>query len=537
VHDIAVVFGLFAAVAAFVPLADKLAVPYPIFLVIGGLLLSFVPGLPRIVLRPDLVFLLFLPPLLYWDAFRTSWRDFQANLRPIGTLAVGLVVFTTCGVAMVAHVAVHGLSWPLAFVLGAVVSSTDAVAASSIAKTLGLPTRVVSILEGESLMNDASSLVVYATALTAVTDGSFSLPGAVGRFVLVSAGGIAIGLSAGYLVGVLRGYMEDPLTESTVSLLTPFAAYLPADLLGASGVLAVVSCGLYLGRLSSEIASSRTRLQTESVWSLLSFLLNGLAFILVGLQLHGILVDLAPASYWSLIREMVSVSAAVIVVRMLWVFAAAWLPRLLPFLASEGGGASSWRETAIISWAGMRGVVALATALALPTIAAGRPFQQRELLIALTFAVILTTLVLQGLSLPLLIRRLGVVDDGTAVREETLARFQAARAALEHLDGLIEHDRLDSAVAAGLRKTYAKRVEHLAAHLDGTATQWHGVRPRNIRDAKRELIDVERRTIIDMRNNNDINDAVLRRIQRELDLDDVRLGGGLHEAEEGQAGA
>jgi CPA1 family monovalent cation:H+ antiporter len=510
-------------------------VPYPIFLVIGGLVLSFVPGLPRIVLRPDLVFLLFLPPLLYWDAFRTSWRDFHANLRPIGTLAVGLVVFTTCGVAVVAHLKVPGLTWPLAFVLGAIVSSTDAVAASSIAKNLGLPGRIVSILEGESLMNDASSLVVYGTALTVVTRGGFSLPDAVGHFVLVSVGGIAIGLGVGFLIGMLRSYMEDPLTESTVSLLTPFAAYLPADQFGVSGVLAAVTCGLYLGRHSAEIVSSRTRLQTDAVWSLLTFLLNGLAFILIGLQLHGILTDLAPASYWTLIRDMAVISTAVIVVRVFWVFAAAWVPRVLPGLASENDPILSWRQRAIISWAGMRGVVALAVALSLPTAAAGGPFPQRGLLIALTFAVILTTLVLQGLSLPVLIRGLGISDDGTAAREETLARLEAARAALDHLDSLAQRGHIDGDVATSLREVYAGRVEHFSSHVDGTAAHGHEARPRSVRDARRELNDVERRTIIGMRNNNEIGDAVLRRIQRELDLEELRLNAGLHapEPEEG----
>jgi len=261
-HEIVTVLGLLAVVAALVPLANRLAVPYPILLVIGGLILGFVPNrvLPDVTLAPDLVFLIFLPPLLYWDALTTSWRDFRANLRPIASL----VVVTTCGVAVVAHLAL-GFPWAVAFVLGAVVSSTDAVAANSIASRLGVPPRVVAILSGESLVNDGAALVVYSSAVAAVTRGSFSLPQAALQFVAASVGGVAVGLAVGWVVIRLRAHIADVRVESTVALLTPFAAYLPADFVGASGVLAAVAAGLYVGRQSPVVISPATRLRADAI--------------------------------------------------------------------------------------------------------------------------------------------------------------------------------------------------------------------------------------------------------------------------------
>lgn len=346
--EIEVILGLLVAVAVLATLASRLRVPYPILLVLGGLVLGFVPGLPRVELPPDLVFLIFLPPLLYVSALFTSWRDFRANLRPISLLAVGLVIFTTCAVAAVAHATVEGLTWPAAFALGAIVSPTDAVAATTVAQRLGVPRRIVTVLEGESLVNDATGIVAYRIAVAAVTAGVFSLWEAGLSFVVGSIGGVLVGLAIGRAVLWARRYAsQDPSIQNTISLLTPFAAYLLAEELPTylweqlhdrfgfpgelhfSGVLAVVSAGLYLGRRGSDVITSSTRLQGYAVWELVTFLLNGLIFILIGLQLQYIVEGLSEYSMAELALYAALISLTVVLVRVLWVFPATYLPRIL----------------------------------------------------------------------------------------------------------------------------------------------------------------------------------------------------------------
>ena len=520
-REIMVVLGLLACVAALVPLANRLAVPYPILLVIGGLILGFIPNnvLPDIVLRPDLVFVLFLPPLLYWAALTTPWREFRAHLRPILLLAVGLVGATMLGVAAAAHAVSPALSWPLAIVLGAIVSPPDAVATTAIADRLGLPRRVATILEGESLVNDATALVAYGTAVAVVAEGTFS-PAHVGlQFVWEAAGGIAIGLLVGWVIAQLRRHMDDPLLESTVSLLTPFAAYLPAYLLQSSGVLAAVAAGFVVQRYSPLVIGSHSRLQADSVWEVLNFLLNGLVFILIGLQLHPIFLTLAGDSLPRLIWEGAAVSLAAIAVRIFWVFAGSALWRRFGRRGAED--AVSYGEAGVIAWAGLRGVVSLAAAQALPA-----SFPQRDLILFLTFGVILTTLVVQGLSLPALIRRLGLAEGEADEREETRARLAAARAALARLDALASADGTPPELVEDLRRHYAARTHLLATRADGNSATEHDATVRAYRDMRRNLLGVERHTLVDLRNRGAINDETLRRIQRDLDLEEVRLDAG-----------
>jgi Na+/H+ antiporter len=522
----AVVFVLvaLAVVAALMPLANRLAVPYPILLVLGGLVLglvfALVPALPTIRLEPDLVFLLFLPPLLYWEAVTTSWRDFRADLRPITSLAVGLVVFTTCGVAIVAH-ALIGLGWAVAFVLGAVVSSTDAVAAIAVTARLGVPRRIVTVLAGEGLVNDATALVVYGTAVTAVTSGRFSPGEASLRFVAVSVGGAAIGLIAGWVLIRLRRAIEDSRVEETVALLTPFAAYLPAELIHVSGVLAAVAAGLYVGRQSPAAISSAIRLRADAVWEFGTFVLNGLVFILIGVEFQAISRELSGRTILHLTGDVAIVSLAVIAIRFVWVFPANGLVRLVNRRWGRGEPALSAAALTMIGWAGMRGVISLATALALPQQTDHGPFPDRELLIFLTVGVIAVTLIGQGLTLAPLIRWLGLTADDTAAREERLARLAAARAALDRLDELAGSSAISAHVVQDLRRHYAVRVERLDSAAAGTAE--HGA---NLRDLRAELIAAERRALIDLRNRNQISDGVLRRVQRELDLEQVRLDAG-----------
>ena len=367
-HDIELVLGLLVPVLLLAVIGRRINVPYPILLVLGGLGLSLLPGLPRVGLAPELVFLLFLPPLLYVGAFYTSIRDFRANLRPIGLLAVGLVVATTAVVAAVAHAAIPDLDWPAAFVLGAIVSPPDAVAATAILRRLGVPRRVLAILEGESLVNDAIALVVYRAALAALATGTFSL-GELGlRFVVASLGGALIGLAVGSLVAQLRRPLHDPPVEITISVLTPFAAYLPAEALGVSGVLAVVTAGLYLGQRASGLMDAHTRIRGDAFWDTLIFLLNGLLFILVGLQLRGIMVDLSSRSPLSLLGIGLLISLTVILVRFAWVFPATYLPRLLSPSLRKRDPSPAWQYVFVLGWAGMRGALSLAAALALPAI-------------------------------------------------------------------------------------------------------------------------------------------------------------------------
>src|SRR5438552_9538401 len=391
-ETISLLFGLLVAIVALATLATRLRLPYAILLVLGGLLLGFVPGLPSITLNPELILVLFLPPLIYSSAWLTPWREFRANLRPILQLSLGLVLVTTLVIAVVAH-AIAGLSWPVAFVLGAVVSPTDAVAASATAKLLGLPRRIVTVIEGESMVNDATGLVIYRFAVAAVVTGSFSLWQASLQFVIVSLGGILIGLLIGWPVAVRHRRLDDAPIELAIPLLTPYAAYLLADALQVSGVLAVLSAGLYLSRQSSHFFSSNTRLQANAVWNVLVFLLNGLLFLLIGLQLRGIVATIAGPSLLTLIWQALLISLAVIAVRLAWVFPAAYLPRLVSPRLRVRDPYPGWRQVAMVAWVGMRGGLSLAAALALPfTLTGGVLFPQRDLVIFFTFCVILSTL-------------------------------------------------------------------------------------------------------------------------------------------------
>ncbi len=397
------------------------------------MLLGWIPGLPKVTLNPELVFFS-LPPLLFSAALFTSWHDFRANIRPISLLDIGLVLFTTVTVAYLAHYFMH-LPLAVGFVLDAIISPPDAIAATAIAERLKVPRRIVTILEGESLVNDATALVAYRFALAAVATGSFSLGHASGQFFIVATGGILTGWAIGWLAQQFHMRVDDAPIEITVSLLTPFVAYLSAERLGVSGVLVVVTAGLYLGRRMPELLTFKTRLQGGPVWEMVEFLLNGVVFILIGLQLPEVLHALSSHDIpiHQLVWFALFISLAVILIRMLWVFPAAYLPRFLFKSIRDRDPYPSWRHVTIIGWTGMRGVVSLAAALAIPLSMDGTPdgqsFPYRDLILFLTFNVILATLVVQGLSLPLLIRWLGVKDDGSMEKEEREARLKANQAA------------------------------------------------------------------------------------------------------------
>ena len=530
-HTVELILVLFLAVAALATLAERLKVPYPILLTLGGLALSFVPGLPRIALAPELVFLIFLPPILYGAAWFTSWRDFRANLRPISLLAFGLVLATTVAVAVVARLLLPGLPWAAAFVLGAIVSPPDAAAAAAIIQRLGVPRRIATILEGESLINDATALVAYRFAVAAVVGGTFSLGEAGGQLVAVGLGGVVVGLAVGVLVVLFEKLVDDPAVEIAISFIAPIGAYLLAEEFHWSGVLAAVAAGLYVSQRASRLMGSDTRVQAAAVWRTANFVLNGLAFILIGLQLPAILDSLGDRPLGVLLGYGAALSATVIAVRFAWVFPATYLPRLLfPHIRAREPY-PNWRNVTVVAYTGLRGVISLATALALPQeVAGGGPFPERDLLIFLTFCVILATLVGQGLTLPPLIRWLGVTDDGGAEREQHKARLHAAQAALGRLDELMLEEWATEEAIGRIRDHYADRARHLAEELDivldelGSSEDGHDPHHLKVEQrVRREVLAAEREVIIGLRDEGVIGDEALRAIERDLDLEELRL--------------
>jgi monovalent cation/hydrogen antiporter len=516
-----ILVGLLTAGAALLALAELVRIPYPILLVLGGLTVGFVPGMPDIELSPDLVLVAILPPLLYGSAFFTSLRELRANIRPIGLLAVGLVLTTMLAVAVVAHALIPGLDWATAFVLGAIVSPTDPTAATSIAQRLGLPRRLIALIEGESLVNDGTALVAYRVAVVAVVSGSFSLVGASGRFVFNVAGGIAVGLAVGYLIRQVRRRLDNPPVEITISILSGYFAYLPAQAAGVSGILAAVTVGIYMGWHTPELTSPQTRLQGFAVWEIIFFVLNALLFGLVGLQLPAIIDSLSGISTGTLIRYAVIVTVVVMAARFAWVFAAASASRLLP---GGRGAPSPWRSSTVLAWSGMRGAVSLAAALALPlTTDAEAPFPDRDLLVFLTFSVILGTLVVQGLTLPALIRALNLEDDGLAEKEDAKARIHAADAALQRLEELLEEEWVREDTAERLRGLYSFRRERFMSRFDVEGDGGIEDRSADYQRLRHELLEAERRAVIALQRSGRIDDGVARRVVRDLDLEDARL--------------
>jgi CPA1 family monovalent cation:H+ antiporter len=508
------ILGLLMLVAVLALLARKIEVPYPILLVIGGLAIGLVPGLPRIHLNPELIFVIFLPPLLYPAALFTSWRDFRADLRAISWLAIGLVLITTVVIGLLVH-SWTGLPLAATFVLGAIISPPDAVAATAIAERLRVPRRVVTILEGESLVNDATAFVCYRFAIAAVVTGTFSIFQAGLKFVAVASGGTSVGLLIGFIVAWIHRHLDDPPVQTTISLLTPFAAYLLAEKLGVSGVLAVVVAGLYLGWRAPEISSSRVRLQSYPVWEMVVFLLNGIIFVLIGLELPEVTAGLADYSVREFAWLALRVSIAVVVVRIIWVFIAAYLPRWMSRKIRAKDPYPSWRNVAVVAWTGMRGVDSLAAALAVPLVLQnGAPFPGRNLILLLTFTIIFVTLVVQGLSLPSIIRLLKVVDDGITEKEERMARIKANQAALANLED--SRNREDPKLVERLRVEYEDRLRQLEVGEEAPAGERKG--RSEYRRLLQEALDVERRVILQLRNERLINDEVLRRIQHDIDL-------------------
>lgn len=525
-HFELIILGLLVAVAGFALLARLLRVPYPIFLVIGGLALGLAPGVPEIELPPELVLVIFLPPLLYAAAFFSSLRDLRANVRSISLLAIGLVLATALTVAAVAHFLI-GMPWDVAFVLGAIVSPTDVVAPATILRRLNVPRRIITVVEGENLTNDWTALVFYRFAVAAVVEGTFSLWEAGLGFLLTGPGGFVVGLGVAWVVAWVRRRIDDAMVEITISLFTGYAAYLLAEELGLSGVIAAVTAGVYVGWRSSELYAPATRIEAYGVWEVLQFLLNAVLFVLVGLQLPYVLAGISeelPAA--TLLAWGALVSLAVILTRLAWVFVLTYLPRSLSRSLREREPYPGWRNTAIVAWSGMRGAVSLAAALAIPlATSAGEPFPQRNLIVFLTFCVILATLVLQGLSLPALIKFLDVRGDGIDEREELKARLRVAEAAVARVDELAAHEWVREDTASRMRGLYDYRRRRFAARFGLLEEDGEDYEDRSsaFQRFQHEVLAAQRSELLRLRNEGYINDEVMRRVERDLDLEEARL--------------
>ncbi|HZE99206.1 MAG TPA: Na+/H+ antiporter [Planctomycetota bacterium] len=524
-HSLEIVLILLGLAAALELLAHKINVPHPALLVLGGLVLALIPGLPHIELDPEAVFIVFIPPLLFRAAITTSWRDFRSHLRAILTLAVLLLLGTVLGVAWIAHSLTSEFTWPAAFVLGAIISPPDAVAAVAVMRRLGAPRSVVTILEGEGLVNDATALVAYRVAMTAVVAGSFSVGHASVQFLIAAAGGIAMGVATALVVIFIRRKIgRSPLVENTISILTPFASFIPADRIGVSGVLAVVATGLSLGRIGPRLVSPQTRLQAQALWDMIVFLLEGLIFILIGLYLPASFDALRQHTLRELLEYAAVISLIVVLIRLLGVFPAAYGLRFIARVAGAKWSYPKWQHVAFIGWAGMRGGDSLVIALALPLLtSAGRPFPARDLIIFITFSVILVTLVLQGFTFGWACRLLGLRDDGLDREEENRARKMSLEAGLAYLEQVAQRPDAPMEHIDDLRDRHARRLHHLMVRDQPVLFPEKRGHLAAYRRIRMEMLQAERKALIELRDQDQISDGVLITIQRDLDLEATLL--------------
>lgn len=538
---------IFAILVALSAIADKVKFPFPILLVITGAIVGVIPGFPLLILDPEVVFLLFLPPLLYDAASHTSWHDFRAEILAISTLAITLVFFTTITVALAAHYFIPGFSWPLAFALGAIVSPPDAVAATSITKGLKLNKRIVTILEGESLVNDASALIAYRFAIVAIATGSFVFWQAGLQFLLLVCGGIVSGVITGYIfILTHKKITHNSIVSTSLTLLTPFISYILAEQFHASGVLAVVSTGLFISWRSPQIFSYQTRIRSKSVWDTLIFILNGFIFLLIGQQLPAVLRELEKYSIALLLFYGLIISIVVIIVRIMWVFATAYSQNIIwhkrkpaNFTDIQDERVNTWRNVLIVAWTGTRGIVSLATALALPlTLVGGRPFPQRSLILFLTFVVIFVTLVVQGLSIPLLIRILGVRPASRPHKEEQELQLFLAQSIIYFIENEFPIN-LDEKLKEQVKARYEVTISQLLKEIEDDSERRISQEEHKssiplapILAAQVEISKFRRELLIRLHKEGSFNNQTIRKLEQELDQDDLRLNRLLKRGEE-----
>ncbi len=526
--NLLLILSLLFIISLLTMLSSKIKIPYPIFLVIGGLLISLIPGIPHISLHPDFVFLIFLPPLLYAAAWNTSWNDFWKMRRPISLLAFGLVIFTSTLVAIVSHAIIPDFPLAFGFLLGGIISPPDAIAATSVLQGLKVPKRVVTILEGESLVNDASSLIVFRFALAAIVTGTFHIGDATKTFFIVAAAGIAIGLAIAAIVyGIHRFLPTTPAIDASITLITPYIMYITAEHFHFSGVLSVVSGGLFLTYRAQDFFTYESRMQINSLWDTLTFLLNGFVFILIGLQLPGIIEGLGNYSVGEAIVYAIVISLLTILIRIVWIFPGAYLPRILFKRIRKSEPYPEWKTVFLVGWSGMRGVVSLASALAIPlTLAGEQAFPHRNLILFITFMVILVTLVLQGLSLKPLIRLLKIeVNEKESEREQELAlRIRLAESVLAFLDTNYTEQIENHDTYRRVRDRYERMIEVTRKKLisEEAIDEASNFLPL-YRQMLIEIVDVRRKELNRFRHSSEYSEEIIREREWELDLEEARL--------------
>lgn len=507
-----------AIVVALTALTRRLSVPPPIVQVVAGFLIGFVPGLAIPQLEPDIIFFVFLPPVIWSAAFFTSLRDFSANRRPIGFLAIGLVLVTAVAVALVARALMPGMRWSVAIALGAIVSPPDAVAAATIVRRLPVPHRVITVLEGESLLNDATALILYRSAVTAAVTGVFSWGESVVRFFVDSGIGVLIGIAIAWLVILAIRWSRDAMAETLITLAAPYVAWLTAETLHVSAVLATVAGGLLLRRHFSAAVAPMSRLQNRAIWDLVVFVLNAAIFLMLGEQFHLLIAGATPATIGALLLHGAIIGGVAILVRLIWVPIVVGVPRLVSRRLRRVDPMPPWETVFIVSWTSMRGIVSMATALALPfALANGQPFPYRNQIIVITMCVIVITLVIQGLSLAPIIRLFDFTPDGTHAVEVRVGRLEAARRGAETIEDLSREPWVDSRDVEWLRNELRDRIRLL---------EYHAGEPEARRRLRSEMLRAERRMLVRLRNEGAISDEVLRELETELDFEAVRAGAG-----------
>ena len=536
-EDFKVVVFIMAILISLTAIVNNRKLPFPIMLVAAGLIIGFIPQLPNLALDPDVVFVIILPPLLYEAALKTSWHQFRSSIRPISALAITLVFFTTTAVAITAHYLIPGFSWPLAFILGAVISPPDAVAASSTIKGLGLNKKVVTILEGESLVNDASALIAYRYAVLAVTTGTFVFWRAGLEFLLITTGGILIGVIVGYIFVLAHKKIENnSVVETTLTLLSPYISYLAAEQFHMSGVLAVVSTGLVISWRAPEVFTYETRMRTGILWDILIFLLHGFVFILIGLQLPSIIKNLGRYPLSEILGYGLIISLVTIVVRIIWVFIGAYWQTFfgkkkktiagIPISENED---TTWKNVLVVAWTGTRGVISLAAALALPlALQDGSPFPKRHSIIFLSFVVIFVTLVVQGLSLPLLIRWLNIKPQHSNDAEEKELQLYLATNTLHFIEEELSAS-LEKKHREELSKKYEDLINDLTAEIEHQKKfkqrikKLKSVPPDPMLNAKLEITKFQRELLVMLHKEGEFSDDAIKKVEREMDINELKL--------------
>jgi len=517
----AAIFILFFTIIS-VPFATRFRLPLEVFLLIGSCLISLLPWLPTYRIDPQVVFNVFLPPILFYAAYFTSWRDFKRNFRAIGLLAFGLVIVTMIVVAIVAHALFPQLSVAECFLLGAIVSPTDAASATAIIKKFAAPRRLVTILEGESLVNDATALLLFRFALAAILTGGFSFPEFVSQFFIVTLGGIAVGIIVGMVSVLIVQRINNVSAETTLSFITAIMSYIIAEHLGVSGVISTVVCGLFFGIVFPELSSSKTRLNAKSSWDTLIFMINGFAFTLIGLELPVIIKNLSSESLLQLMGQGLLVSIAVIVVRLVWVYVVAYLSRLIPSVARKDP-MPSWYVLFILGWCGMRGIVSLAAALSLPFAARfGENNVQHDLILFLTYCVIVVTLILPSFTLPLILKYFNIDDSENKMKQEAHARLSALEGVKQEIEKLHKQGNIPQELLAEARNQIDRRLQVIKTQLIPTPYSTLNREYQALKKLTLSSIESERKTLFKLRKKGNVDDEVFHRLLEELDFEEMR---------------